>query len=104
MAYPRRDIAHACGKVDVTSTSSVAVANNPARLSLLVKNDTGGVVYLKFATATGKNLGDGPATPVAVADATSLKLADGQSFSTTDYTGPVAIIAPGSVSVTVVEF
>jgi hypothetical protein len=103
MAYPRREIAKTCGSVAVTATSSVAVANNPARLELRIKNSTGGLVYLKFATAGPTTLGGTPTAPVATATAASYALSDGQEFITTSYTGPVAIIAPGAVSVSVLE-
>ena len=104
MAYPRRDIAKTCGTVAVTATSAVVVPNNPARLSLLVSNNSGATVYLKLATQPPTTLGGAPTSPVATADSGSLKLADGQTFATTDYTGPVAMIAGGAASVTVVEF
>lgn len=96
MSYPRRDVVKTCESLAVTAASSVVVADNPSRLSLLVQNQSGGNVYLRLRTAVGVN-------PTATADDESLLLANGEEFSTTDYTGPVAMIAPGSVEVFVLE-
>lgn len=104
MSYPRRETAKTCGGVAVTAASSVIVASNPSRLSLTIQNTTGGAIYLKFSTARPTTTGGTVANPVATADAQSLKLLDGASFTTTDYIGPVAAIAGGSVTATVVEF
>ena len=96
MAYPRRDIAKTCDDIAVTNASQVLVPSNPSRMSLLLKNDSGAPVYFKLSTAVGVN-------PVATADTSSVELADGQSFATTDYTGPIAFITATTAAVTVLE-
>jgi hypothetical protein len=97
MAYPRRDIVAKHVKVDVTAVSQVLVAAFPSRLSLTIQNqDATNAVWLKLSNTVG-------GTPVAVADATSQKIPPGGVFSTTAYTGPVALICTTPTSVNVLD-
>lgn len=99
MAYSRRDIAKTCGAASVGTSSAVIAPLNVNRISILVKNNSGADVYLKLQTNAASNA----AAPTATVDSASVKLASGESFSTTDYQGPIAAIAGSAVQVTVLE-
>jgi hypothetical protein len=104
MAYPRRDIVKTSGTYAVTTSSTLLVGNNPARLYIRITNpDAAGIMYLKFATAPATTLGGTPTQPVAVADSTSTKIAPGGFFETTAYTGPIAVIGSAGFGANVLE-
>ena len=96
MAGAERQTAFRCSGISVTTSSQVLVADNPNRYSIVIKNDSGVDVYFKFRTTEGVN-------PTATADAQSLKLANGASFATDDYSGPIAFIAGSAATVTILE-
>lgn len=97
MAYPRRDQVRVHNSVTVGIASAVLVADNPSRLSILIKNDSGSDIFIKLRTATGVN-------PVATISAASLKIPTAGAYTTTDYTGPIAFIAGAiGLDVTIVE-
>lgn len=94
----QRAIATVSGVVSVGTTSTVVLAANPGMLERTIVNDGANVVYLELATPAAP-------TPTAVADQCGIRLnANGGSWTTTSYTGPIAGIAEtAATDVTVVE-
>lgn len=104
MANPRRETAKTNGTLAVTTGSTLGVPYNPSRLYLRITNpDAAGILYLKFSTVSGKNLGDKPVDPVATADTASTKIAPGAFFETTVFTGSIAVIGSAGFNVNVLE-
>jgi hypothetical protein len=99
MAYPRRQNAHISDGADVTTSSAVIVEEFPQRLELTIVNTHATVdVSLKLRTTA-----DAGADPTAVAGDGILLKANGGSWTTTSYTGPVAAIAASASTVGVTE-
>jgi hypothetical protein len=98
-AFPavQTDTAKTSGSVSVLVASTVVAADNPQRVEITVVNDSVNVVYLQLATVTGT-------APTAVANSGIRLNANGGSWTSHSYSGPVAGIAVGgSSNVTVAE-
>jgi hypothetical protein len=100
--------ARTSGQVAVLITSTTVSTNYPGRSEITIVNiDATNPVFLAFAVppATGGiPVPAGPAIPTATAN-NGLRLAAGASWTTNNYTGPIAAIATGgTVTVTVAEF
>lgn len=109
-AFPRvqTDLAATCGFVNVGTSTTVVLGNNPGRAEVTVVNDGANVVYLQLATAYATPApfaGDQvPAAPTAVLNQGIRLNATGGSWTSKAYTGPLAGIAvTGATNVTVTE-
>lgn len=94
MAHPRRPIAKTSGGADVVTTSAIIVPDNPSRLALTITNNSDADVSLELATGSTPQ----PATTanlLAVVNEGIVLKANGGTWSTTSYTGPVAAITAG---------
>lgn len=93
----QRAIATVSGVVSVGTTSTAVLAANGGMLERTIVNDGANVVYLELATPAAP-------TPTAVAGEGIRLNANGGSWTTTSYTGPIAAIAEtAATDVTVVE-
>lgn len=99
MAYPRRPSVKQCGAVAVTTSSTVIVPENLARLRITICNNSASDVTLALRVSGGL----ASAAPTAVANAGIVVKASGGSWSDDSYVGPIAAIASAAVSVGVVE-
>lgn len=89
MAFPRRPVAKFSGGADVTTTSGLVVADNRDRIYLAITNNTDTDVSLDLATKGG-------VVPTAVANEGVVLKANGGSFATTAYSGPVYAVHGGA--------
>ena len=95
----RRRSARFSGGVNVTTASQVLVPDNPSRIELSITNNDVVDVSLALRVANGLSTGN----PVAVANDGIVLKANGGSWTTTTYTGPVAFIASAAARVAVVD-
>ena len=85
-----RDVCRSQGALTLAgSVSQALIAANPNRVELTVCNTGAGAMFLGFQTAPAS--AGAPAAPTAVS-ASGLRLGAGQSYTTTNYRGAVAII------------
>jgi hypothetical protein len=95
----RRPSARVCGGVNVTTSSQVLVEEYSSRSELTITNNSDNDVSLALRVANGVNSAD----PTAVADDGIVLKANGGSWTTNSYTGPVAMIAGAASRVAVTD-
>lgn len=97
------DVALASSFVTVGATSTVVVGNHPARVEIVLVNDSANTIYLQLATANDATSPGAPTAPTAVSGQGIRLNANGGAWTSVAYTGPIAAIASGSSNLCVGE-
>jgi hypothetical protein len=91
------------GALSLNGSSQALVVANPNRVELTICNPGGtNAMWLAFGTPASTSSGTAVA-PTAAAN-TGLRLGPGQTYTTTNYRGPVAILGTAADIATYVEF